>query len=137
MAFNKYLHRGPVTDYPGLIDFVNGSNNSNFSSSWFLDVSGIRYLSIQLHAEQSVAYSSGTFVLYGSNVDGYQVPLTPDRLEGAGSLSGTTFTLPSGGNFDSILTYKDLPRWVKPALTLGDQGSMVGGLSVHVFGVIQ
>ena len=138
MANHQYLVRGKTLEYRGLIKYVNGTNESDFDSSWTVDSTGLHHLSIQIHWSHSVTFSSGSFILYATNLDDFdgQVPIAPSAHAGSGTLSGETLTLGTGGAGTTILTYKDLPRWLHPSLSLGGSGSMVGLLSVDIYGWI-
>jgi hypothetical protein len=139
MASENWLYRGKTLDAQNFIKYTDASiGPSSWTSSFWIDTSGLHHLSLHVHINQSVSFSSGALVLKGSNIDSGSgtgaVEIVPVTKAGDGTLSGASLALPAGGSGDTILTYTNLPRWVRPVLFLNDTPSMVGELSVHLFG---
>jgi hypothetical protein len=138
MANESWLYRGKLLDAKNFIKYTDASSGpSSWTSSFWLDTSNLHHLSVHVHINQSVSFSSGSLVLKGTNIDDAglgAVEIVPLVKAGDGTVSGASLGLPTGGSGDTILTYTNLPRWVRPVLFLNDAPSMVGELSVHLFG---
>jgi len=128
--------REKILHVQDVIKYVNGTQTSEYSSSWVLDTAHLHHLTVHLYWAQSVTFSYGDFCVIGTNLSDNvgPVPIDPVSHYGNSSLSGGVITLPTGGAGKDVLVYKDLPRWVKFEPTLTGAGSMVGEFHVSVFG---
>src|SRR3972149_9077592 len=136
MSVPKFLFKGKPFDPPELYKWVNNSaQHDSQLTPYGIDASQMQLLVLHVYWRQSTRFSSGAVYAFGSNIESVDGPaIAPVSVAGNGSLSGSQVTLANQNDGDVLITYQDMPRWVKPYAGLSGVASMVGDFRVAAFG---
>lgn len=132
--------RGIVLDADPFIDYVDGTNEAatDWPDALWIDTTGMQQLSVHIYANQATSFSAGQFYVVGRNIkdatygNGPIVGVPYALKTGDGTGDGYGVTLPTSGNFNTFVMFKDMPHYVQLRLSLTGASSMVGRLQVSL-----
>lgn len=130
------MNGGKSLYYPKFYDIVDGGNGSAYQSTdWSLDASNLPYLTIH-YAWSGIGTTSRYVCLYGTNLEAMEhaVLLPGSSHIGDGSFSAGVFWTNSQEYGSAIVTYKEMPKFVRPLFTSALPST--GTMSVNLFGWI-
>lgn len=139
MTQPAYLYRGKTFHYPNIVNVVDGDETSDWPSGALIDTSSLHHLSLHLEVTSGSGIGVGLQVrLEGSNLDDTSaqfVALSADKFNGSNPTTGTNWGVATySGDSKLIITYKDLPRFVRLVATPNFIEGSTGTAKVHLYG---